>query len=86
MGISLVSSSSSYDLETLITPEHFAEILCSDMKLPNSFISHVARSIREQLEDYKPFLDQRPEVVDPETGESLRITIKASYFTLYIYS
>ncbi|RKP04435.1 hypothetical protein THASP1DRAFT_21127, partial [Thamnocephalis sphaerospora] len=62
--------------ETLITPEHFAEILCHDMKLPGAFISQVARSIREQIDDYKPFLEQRPDAVDPETGESLRITVK----------
>lgn len=39
--------------ETLISPEIFAEIICDDLDLnPNSFITGIAQSIRQQLENY----------------------------------
>ncbi|KAI9598677.1 hypothetical protein BDF19DRAFT_392592 [Syncephalis fuscata] len=67
--------------ETLITPEHFAEVLCHDLKLPQAFIQMAARSIREQLEDYKPFATRRSWLAlegteEGEKNEELRINVK----------
>lgn len=40
-------------IETLITPEQFADIICEDLKLPPSlFTDSIARSIREQIDDF----------------------------------
>lgn len=38
--------------ETLITPNQFAEILCTDLELPNSMQQQIAESILQQIEDY----------------------------------
>lgn len=38
--------------ETLITPSQFAEILCTDLDLPNSMQSQISESIIQQIEDY----------------------------------
>ncbi|KAF9343255.1 SWI/SNF chromatin-remodeling complex subunit, partial [Mortierella sp. AD094] len=39
--------------ESLITPEHFAEVLCEDLQFPvQQFAPQVSRSIREQIQDY----------------------------------
>lgn len=38
--------------ETLITPNQFAEILCTDLELPNSMQQQIAESIFQQIEDY----------------------------------
>ncbi|ODV76676.1 chromatin structure remodeling complex protein SFH1 [Suhomyces tanzawaensis NRRL Y-17324] len=38
--------------ETLITPQQFSEILCTDLELPNSMQQQVAESIIQQIEDY----------------------------------
>lgn len=38
-------------LETLITPEIFAEVLCDDLDLPPiTFVQPISQSIRQQLE------------------------------------
>lgn len=40
-------------LEQLVTPEQFAEHMCEDLRLPPaSFIPQIARSIRDQVQDY----------------------------------
>lgn len=39
--------------ESLITPEQFADIICDDLKLPQSIFSdQITKSIKEQLDDY----------------------------------
>ncbi|KAF1806491.1 hypothetical protein FB192DRAFT_1273032 [Mucor lusitanicus] len=39
--------------ESLVTPEQFAEVMCEDLKLPTAaFSDQIARSIREQIDDY----------------------------------
>ncbi|KNC96804.1 uncharacterized protein SPPG_08006 [Spizellomyces punctatus DAOM BR117] len=39
--------------ETLINPDQFAEMLCDDLHLPAAiFVPHIARAIREQVDDY----------------------------------
>ncbi|KAF9578131.1 SWI/SNF chromatin-remodeling complex subunit, partial [Lunasporangiospora selenospora] len=73
--------------ETLVTPEHFAEVLCEDMQLPpQQFGPHVSKAIREQIQDYHlpaiGSVDQEPESLetlspdDPRPGQELRILIK----------
>lgn len=55
--------------ETLITPEQFAEVLCEDLQLPSaSFVPLVARSIRDQVEDY--YLHAASTVMDGEESDS----------------
>ena len=40
-------------IESLITAEQFADIMCEDLKLPhNIFSDQIARSIKEQIDDY----------------------------------
>ncbi|KAF9922357.1 SWI/SNF chromatin-remodeling complex subunit [Linnemannia zychae] len=73
--------------ETLITPEHFAEVLCEDLQFPvTQFAPHVAKSIREQIQDYHlPVIstnststeDQdQPAGEDARSSQELRILIK----------
>ncbi|KAL7312781.1 SWI/SNF chromatin-remodeling complex subunit [Mucor circinelloides] len=39
--------------ESLVTPEQFAEVMCEDLRLPITvFSDQIARSIREQIDDY----------------------------------
>ncbi|ORX50485.1 SNF5-domain-containing protein [Hesseltinella vesiculosa] len=39
--------------ESLVTPEQFAQVMCEDLRLPpSSFIPQIARSIREQVQDF----------------------------------
>lgn len=55
--------------ETLITPEQFAEVLCEDLQLPSAtFVPLVARSIRDQVEDY--YLHAASTVMDGEEPDS----------------
>lgn len=36
-----------------MTPEQFADIMCEDLKLPaNIFLDQIAKSIKEQVDDY----------------------------------
>lgn len=43
----------SFVLEQLVSPEQFAEQMCEDLRLPPaSFIPQIARSIRDQVQDY----------------------------------
>jgi hypothetical protein len=40
-------------LETTITPEHFAEVLCDDLHFPAAtFVPAIVKQIREQLQGY----------------------------------
>lgn len=40
-------------IESLVTPEQFAEVMCEDLRLPITvFSDQIARSIREQIDDY----------------------------------
>lgn len=42
-----------YIIETLITPEQFAEVMCEDLRLPPStFAPLITRAIQDQLQDY----------------------------------
>ncbi len=59
-------------IETLITPEQFAEVLCDDLELPTSqFVQPIASSIRQQCDQF---------TVDmiPEDEEDRRVIIKVS--------
>ncbi|KAK9471762.1 uncharacterized protein V1510DRAFT_418947 [Dipodascopsis tothii] len=41
--------------EQLITPEHFATVMCTDLDIPSQvYVSQIAHSIRTQLEEYAP--------------------------------
>ncbi|KAF8984455.1 SWI/SNF chromatin-remodeling complex subunit [Entomortierella lignicola] len=72
--------------ETLITPEHFAEVLCEDLQFPvQQFAPQVARSIREQIQDYHlpalstsstPPADSVQATQDERPSQELRILIK----------
>jgi SWI/SNF-related matrix-associated actin-dependent regulator of chromatin subfamily B protein 1 len=60
----------------LISPEIFAEIICDDLDLnPNSFITGIAQSIRQQLENY-------PSDTFIEENTDQRVLIKVSNFDL----
>ena len=40
-------------IETLITPDQFAEVMCEDLRLPPStFAPLISRAIQDQLQDY----------------------------------
>src|SRR3954470_130195 len=40
-------------VETIITPEHFAEVVCDDLHFPaTTFVPAVVKQIREQLQGY----------------------------------
>ena len=42
-----------YEIETFITPEHFAEVLCDDLHFPAAtFAPAIVKQIREQLQGY----------------------------------
>ena len=57
-------------VETMITPEQFAEVLCDDLELPSSqFVSAIASSIRQQC-------DQFTTDMIPEDEEDRRVIIK----------
>ncbi|KAF9946936.1 SWI/SNF chromatin-remodeling complex subunit [Mortierella alpina] len=73
--------------ESLITPEHFAEVLCEDMQFPaQQFAPLIAKHIREQIQDYHlpvlsttvpPLEDQDPVVQEEgRPSQELRILIK----------
>ncbi|KAF9906234.1 SWI/SNF chromatin-remodeling complex subunit [Linnemannia zychae] len=73
--------------ESLVTPEHFAEVLCEDMQFPTlQFAPQIAKSIREQIQDYHipvlnptpaPSEDQeQPAGEDTRPSQELRILIK----------
>ncbi|KAG0318496.1 SWI/SNF chromatin-remodeling complex subunit [Dissophora globulifera] len=73
--------------ESLITPEHFAEVLCEDLQFPtHQFAPQISRAIREQIQDYHlPALsvtetslaDQDPPASEASiSGQELRILIK----------
>lgn len=73
--------------ESLITPEHFAEVLCEDMQFPApQFAPQIAKSIREQIQDYHlPVLgsnpipseeQEQPAGEDTRPSQELRILIK----------
>lgn len=59
-------------LETLISPETFAEVLCDDLDLPpTSFVSAIAQAIRQQSKQF----DVEPEILLNEQKDQ-RIIIK----------
>ncbi|ORZ23898.1 hypothetical protein BCR41DRAFT_302385 [Lobosporangium transversale] len=62
--------------ETLITPEHFAEVLCEDLQFPvQQFAPQVSRAIRDQIQDYHlPALS----VVEDSTGENDKVATEES--------
>ncbi|KAF8926329.1 SWI/SNF chromatin-remodeling complex subunit [Dissophora ornata] len=73
--------------ESLITPEHFAEVLCEDLQFPvHQFAPQISRSIREQIQDYHlpvlsvtetPVVEQDPLTLDEaRSSQELRILIK----------
>ncbi|GJJ77357.1 SWI/SNF-related matrix-associated actin-dependent regulator of chromatin subfamily B member 1 [Entomortierella parvispora] len=74
--------------ESLITPEHFAEVMCEDMQFsPQQFAPLISKSIREQIQDYHlpviatpnpPLAEGEPgsAVVEEKPTQELRILIK----------
>ncbi|KAF9361054.1 SWI/SNF chromatin-remodeling complex subunit [Mortierella sp. NVP85] len=58
-------------LESLITPEHFAEVLCEDLQFPaHQFAPLISRSIREQIQDYHLPVLSETEVPEPEPEQT----------------
>lgn len=58
-------------LETLITPEQFAEVMCEDLQLPPStFAPYIARGIKDQIHDYYLHSGSMPK----EDGEDEKTT------------
>ena len=78
-------------LESLITPEHFAEVLCEDLQFPvHQFAPHISRSIREQIQDYHlpalsvaeiPVVEQQDPLTldEARSAQELRILIKVPH-------
>ncbi|KAG0044213.1 SWI/SNF chromatin-remodeling complex subunit [Gryganskiella cystojenkinii] len=71
--------------ESLITPEHFAEVMCEDMQFPPQQFAHlIAKSIKDQIQDYHiPVINTTSTLIEEEgiTSEDrptqeLRILIK----------
>ncbi|CEI89611.1 hypothetical protein G6F70_006340 [Rhizopus microsporus] len=62
--------------ETLITHEQFAEVICLDLRLPPSlFVEPIAKSIKEQLEDYNLSAATPQETDELKTIIKLDITV-----------
>ena len=62
-------------LETMITPEQFAEVLCDDLELPSSqFVSAIASSIRQQCDQFQTDMI-------PEDEEDRRVIIKVGWWS-----
>ncbi|CAJ0765043.1 22783_t:CDS:2 [Entrophospora sp. SA101] len=56
--------------EKLITPEHFAGIMCDDLDLPvHEFVPIIAESIRTQIQEHEPFAEN---VVTTEDSRDIR--------------
>lgn len=63
-------------VETLISPEVFAEVLCDDLDLPAaSFVPAVVQAIRQQI---KQFDTDSEILLDQQTDQ--RVTIKVQAF------
>ncbi len=61
-------------VDTLLSPDQFAEILCDDLELPNaSFAPAIASSIRQQCEQFS--VD-----IIPEDEEDRRVIIKVHIY------
>lgn len=57
-------------VESLITPEQFAELLCDDLELPiGPFVPAIAQSIKQQMEQYNNDLI-------PQDEEDRRVIVK----------
>lgn len=64
------------NLESLITFEQFAEVICLDLRLPLSlFVEPIAKSIKEQLEDYNLSASNPQETEELKTIVKLDITV-----------
>ena len=64
-------------IETMITPEQFAEVLCDDLDLPSSsFSAAIASSIRQQCEQFSGDMI-------PDDEEDRRVIIKVCMCVLY---
>lgn len=60
-------------LESLITPEQFAEVLCDDLDLnPLPFVPAIAQSIRQQIEAFN-----NDNILDEQHDQ--RVIIKVDY-------
>lgn len=68
-----------FPLETLISPEVFAEVLCDDLDLPPaSFVPAVVQAIRQQIKQF----DTDSEItVDKQSDQ--RVIIKVWYMKCY---
>ncbi|CAJ0837408.1 4031_t:CDS:2 [Entrophospora sp. SA101] len=58
--------------ETLITPEHFAEVLCDDLNFPAAiFVPLIVKQIQDQIQGYiiHPAASQEPPSSDPQIME-----------------
>ena len=54
-------------LDDVLQPEQFAEIMCEDLKLPvASFLTPIAKAIREQIDDY---FQHAPKALEPPDDE-----------------
>lgn len=58
--------------ETIVTPEKFAEIYCTDLGIPSGYAPLIAESIHSQIKDYIQFLQSGASITEGH------ITIKAS--------
>ena len=65
-----------FRLETLISPEIFAEILFDDLDLnPITFIPAIAQSIRQQLDNYPS-----DNIIEDNTDQRVLVKVQDSFF------
>lgn len=59
-------------IESLITPEQFAEVLCDDLDLnPLTFVPAIAQAIRQQLDAFPP---EPPSIIEENCDQ--RVIVK----------
>lgn len=64
-------------LETLVTPEQFAEILCDDLELnPTTFVPAIAQCIRQQVDAFPADNSNFDELSDQRVIIKVRIYIR----------
>ena len=67
-------------LETILTPERFAEILCDDLELPTgTFLQPIAQTIRQQLEQFNTD-------IIPQDEEDRRVVVKVCMYSWFVMS
>ncbi|RUS24612.1 hypothetical protein BC938DRAFT_473326 [Jimgerdemannia flammicorona] len=69
--------------ETTVTPDHFAEVLCDDLKLPiHSFVQPIAKAIREQVQDFYTHAPSRSDETTEGAVDEIAVATAAEWATV----